>query len=114
MQQGNTLQHAQEISRLLHAAEDSALTAYEDACRVGAELARFARDTGMSAHDSRKSLGSITKAQAAQMESIAMVGSAHLRAEQDLKVLGDFPLRCPSEEAALEETADVVPLRKSA
>ncbi|MEM7701526.1 MAG: hypothetical protein AAF251_06270 [Pseudomonadota bacterium] len=108
------VQSAQAIGDLCHAAEDAALTAFARTAELAQQLALFARDTGMSAHEARPSLHRVQAALSAQTDGLSKIGETHMRAEKDLGALAeqtkmDIPITCP--EFAVAEDANVTELK---
>lgn len=89
------LERAKTISEACHAAEKAGMSAYAHSCELGALLAHFAVDTGMNTQEARKTLAQISQAQTSQLEGLSRVNTTHVRAQQQLKVMGDIPVDCP-------------------
>ena len=106
MNKQQIVDRAVAISEACHAAEKAGMSAYAHSCELGALLARFAVETGMNTQEARKTLAQISNAQASQLEGLSRVNTTHVRAQQQLKVMGDFPVTCP--EAKIEQSETVV------
>ena len=110
MNKQDILERAEAISKACHSAEKAGMSAYAHSCELGALLARFAADTGMNTQEARKTLAQVSQAQTSHLEGLSRVNTTHVRAQQQLKVMGDIPLSCP-EFGQTEQSETVVTLK---
>ena len=99
------------ISDLCHEAERQAYTSLATTMELGSKMMGFCADAGESPISSRKAIADIQASIESGFAALEKVGSAHVRAENKLKEMGDFPRICPEQR---DEGAAVAHLKEVA